>query len=99
VVVLARFLGIYGNTVIIDHGYGLMTIYAHLSSIAVKEGQKVAREEIIGRTGETGLAGGDHLHYCTLLAGLPVNPLEWSDGNWVKNRIARKLGSAFSFEP
>jgi len=98
VVVLARFLGIYGNAVIIDHGYGLMTIYAHLSSIAVAEGQKVAREEIIGKTGETGLAGGDHLHYCTLLAGLPVNPLEWSDGNWVKNRIARKLGAAFSFE-
>ena len=99
VVVLARFLGIYGNSVIIDHGYGLMTIYAHLSSIAVAEGQEVARGEIIGRTGETGLAGGDHLHYCTLLGGLPVNPLEWSDGNWVRNRIAAKLGSAFSFEP
>ena len=98
VVVLARFLGIYGNSVIIDHGYGLMTIYAHLSSSAVAEGQEVTRGEIIGRTGETGLAGGDHLHYCTLLAGLPVNPLEWSDGNWVRNRIAGKLGSAFPFE-
>ncbi|MCL2877584.1 MAG: M23 family metallopeptidase [Acidobacteria bacterium] len=99
VIVLARFFGIYGNAVVIDHGYGLMTIYGHLSSIAVAEGQKVARGEIIGKTGETGLAGGDHLHYCTLLAGLPVNPLEWSDGNWIKNRIAGKLGSAFSFEP
>jgi len=99
VVVLARFLGIYGNAVVIDHGYGLMTIYGHLSAGAVTEGQKIARGEIIGRTGETGLAGGDHLHYCTLLAGLPVNPLEWSDGNWIKNRIAGKLGSAFSFEP
>ena len=99
VVVLARFFGIYGNAVVIDHGYGLMTIYGHLSSIAVTEGQKIERGKIIGKTGETGLAGGDHLHYCTLLAGLPVNPLEWSDGNWVKNRIARKLGTAFSFEP
>ena len=97
VVVLARFLGIYGNAVVIDHGYGLMTIYGHLSSIAVTEGQNVAREEIIGRTGETGLAGGDHLHYCTLLAGIPVNPLEWSDGNWIKNRITGKLGAAFSY--
>ncbi|MDR0311164.1 MAG: M23 family metallopeptidase [Acidobacteriota bacterium] len=99
VVVLARFLGIYGNAVVIDHGYSLMTIYGHLSSIAVTEGQTVARGDIIGKTGETGLAGGDHLHYCTLLAGLPVNPLEWSDGNWIKNRIAGKLGSAFSFNP
>ena len=97
VVVLARFLGIYGNAVVIDHGYGLMTIYGHLSSIAVTEGQKITRGETIGRTGETGLAGGDHLHYCTLLMGMPVNPIEWSDGNWIKNRIAGKL--AFSFEP
>ena len=99
VVVLARFLGIYGNAVLIDHGYGLMTIYGHLSSISVDEGQKVARGETIGRTGETGLAGGDHLHYCTLLAGLPVDPIEWSDGQWINNRIARKLGSALSFDP
>ena len=99
VVVLARFFGIYGNAVVIDHGYGLMTIYGHLSSIAAVEGKKVARGEIIGKTGETGLAGGDHLHYCTLLAGLAVNPIEWSDGNWIKNRIAGKLGSAFPFEP
>jgi hypothetical protein len=98
VIVLARFLGIYGNAVVIDHGYGLMTIYGHLSSIAVTEGQKVSREEIIGRTGETGLAGGDHLHYCTLLMGLPVDPIEWSDGNWIRNRIARKIGMTFSVE-
>jgi len=95
VVALASFLGIYGNSVVIDHGYGLMTIYAHLSSIAVTEGQKVERGEIIGRTGETGLAGGDHLHYCTLLMGLPVDPIEWSDGNWIRNRIAGKIGMAF----
>jgi murein DD-endopeptidase MepM/ murein hydrolase activator NlpD len=98
VIALARFLGIYGETVVIDHGYGLMTIYAHLSSIAVKEGQKVERGETIGRTGETGLAGGDHLHYCTLLAGLPVDPIEWSDGQWVRNRIVRKLGASILFE-
>jgi len=97
VVVLAQFLGIYGNAVIIDHGYGLMTIYGHLSSIGVAEGQNVERGETIGRTGETGLAGGDHLHYCTLLAGLPVDPIEWSDGNWIKNRIAAKL--TFKYEP
>ncbi len=97
IVVLARFFGIYGNAVILDHGYGLMTIYGHLSSIEVKEGQKVARGAIIGKTGDTGLAGGDHLHYCTLLQGLPVNPQEWWDGHWIQDRISKKLGSSFKF--
>ena len=96
-VVYARYFGIYGNAVVIDHGYGLMSIYGHLSSFAVKEGQKVARGDTIGKTGETGLAGGDHLHFCTLLQGLPVDPAEWWDGHWIQDRIARKLGPAFPF--
>jgi murein DD-endopeptidase MepM/ murein hydrolase activator NlpD len=99
VVILARFFGIYGNAIVIDHGFGMMTIYGHLSSIAVTEGQKVGRGDIIGKTGETGLAGGDHLHYCTLLQGLPVDPEEWSDGHWIKDRIAKKLGAGFAFIP
>jgi murein DD-endopeptidase MepM/ murein hydrolase activator NlpD len=96
-VVCARYLGIYGNAVVIDHGYGLMTIYGHLSSIAAAEGQEVARGDILGKTGATGLAGGDHLHFCTLLQGLPVNPVEWWDGHWIKDRLANKLGSGFRF--
>jgi murein DD-endopeptidase MepM/ murein hydrolase activator NlpD len=97
-VVCARFFGIYGNAVVIDHGYGLQTIYGHLSSISVKEGQQIASGAIIGNTGETGLAGGDHLHYSTLLQGLPVNPVEWWDGHWIRDRIAGKLGGAFQFK-
>jgi murein DD-endopeptidase MepM/ murein hydrolase activator NlpD len=97
IVVYAKYFGIYGNAVLIDHGYGLMTIYGHLSSIMVKEGQKVEAGAIIGKSGETGLAGGDHLHFCTILQGLPVNPVEWWDGHWIKDRIAKKLGSAFPF--
>ncbi len=97
-VVYAKYFGIYGNSVVIDHGYGLMTIYAHLSSISVAEGQKVARGAIIGKTGQTGLAGGDHLHFCTLLQGLPVNPVEWWDGHWIQDRIAKKLGPSFRFD-
>jgi murein DD-endopeptidase MepM/ murein hydrolase activator NlpD len=99
IVVHANFFGIYGNAIVIDHGFGLQSIYGHLSSIAVSEGQKVARGDIIGKTGETGLAGGDHLHFCTLLQGLPVNPSEWSDSHWIKDRIAKKLGPAFAFTP
>jgi len=98
-VVSTRYFGIYGNAVLIDHGYGLMSIYGHLSSIGVTEGQKVAKGDIIGRTGETGLAGGDHLHFCTILQGLPVNPVEWCDGHWIQDRIAKKLGPAFAFSP
>jgi hypothetical protein len=97
IVLYARYLGIYGNAVVVDHGYGLQTIYGHLSSIAAAEGQEVARGDILGRTGATGLAGGDHLHFCTLLQGLPVNPIEWWDGHWIKDRVANKLGPAFLF--
>ena len=97
IVVYARYFGIYGNTVIIDHGCGLQTIYGHLSSIAVKEGEEIKRGQILGKTGETGLAGGDHLHFCTLLQGLAVNPIEWWDGHWIKDRIAKKLGAAWPF--
>jgi murein DD-endopeptidase MepM/ murein hydrolase activator NlpD len=98
IVVKAGFFGIYGNAVIIDHGYGLQTIYGHLSSISATEGQKIARGAIIGKTGETGLAGGDHLHFCTMLQGLPVNPKEWRDSHLIKDRIVRKLGAAFPFK-
>jgi murein DD-endopeptidase MepM/ murein hydrolase activator NlpD len=94
VVVLARYFGIYGNAVIVDHGLGLMTLYAHLSSIEVKEGETVARDQLLGHTGATGLAGGDHLHFTTLVAGLPVNPVEWWDEKWIRDRVASKLGPA-----
>jgi murein DD-endopeptidase MepM/ murein hydrolase activator NlpD len=98
-VIYARYFGIYGNAVLIDHGYGLMSIYGHLSSIGVTEGQKVAKGDVIGKTGETGLAGGDHLHFSTILQGLPVNAKEWCDGHWIQDRIAKKLGPAFTFSP
>ncbi len=94
VVVLARYFGIYGNAVVVDHGRGLATLYAHLSSIEAKEGQKVERGTILGRTGATGLAGGDHLHFTTLVRGLPVTATEWWDGNWIRDRVASKVGPA-----
>jgi murein DD-endopeptidase MepM/ murein hydrolase activator NlpD len=97
VVVLAKFFGIYGNAVVVDHGYGLMSLYGHLSSIDVKEGQTVTRGQALGRTGDTGLAGGDHLHFAILLQGLPVSPVEWWDSHWLTDRIVRKLGRAFPF--
>ena len=98
VVLMADYFGIYGNAVVVDHGYGLMSLYAHLSSLTVKPGQEVDRGEVLGATGETGLAGGDHLHFSMLLHGLQVNPLEWWDPSWIENRFAGKLGAAFIVE-
>ncbi|MET0500313.1 MAG: M23 family metallopeptidase [Candidatus Binatia bacterium] len=86
-------LGIYGNTVIIDHGLGLSTLYGHLSSVDVKEGDTIKPQQIIGKTGETGLAVGDHLHFATLLQGIPVLPKEWWDAKWIKDNIQPKLDS------
>lgn len=91
VVRLARYFGIYGNAVVIDHGMGLSTLCAHLSSLEVQEGQQVERGQPLGRTGATGLAGGDHLHFTTLIGGLPVNPIEWWDAKWIRDRITSKL--------
>ncbi|MEZ4484468.1 MAG: M23 family metallopeptidase [Syntrophotaleaceae bacterium] len=77
-VVFADYLGIYGNCVIVDHGLGLQTLYAHLSTIDANVGDQVDKGSILGRTGATGMAGGDHLHYGVTIAGIPVNP--WNGG-------------------
>ena len=94
IVVFANFLGIYGNCVILDHGLGVQSLYAHMSSMAVKEGDKVEKGAEIGRTGVTGLAGGDHLHFTMLLQGTPVNPVEWWDSHWLQDRVLRKITEA-----
>jgi murein DD-endopeptidase MepM/ murein hydrolase activator NlpD len=97
-VLLAEYFGIFGNCVVLDHGYGLMSLYGHLSSIDVREGQAVERGQAVGRTGQTGLAGGDHLHFGILLQGNPVTPVEWWDDHWLEDRLSRKLGDAWSLE-
>ncbi len=84
-------LGIYGLTVVIDHGFGLFSMYSHLSSSEVKIGDKVQRGGIIGNTGVTGLAGGDHLHYGMLIHHTFVDPIEWWDTAWIKNNITDKI--------
>jgi murein DD-endopeptidase MepM/ murein hydrolase activator NlpD len=90
-VVYAADLGIYGNCVVVDHGYGLQSIYGHLNSIEVKEGDMVKQNQTLGRSGSTGLAAGDHLHYSMQVDGVQVNPVEWWDAHWIKDRIRTKL--------
>ena len=91
VVVLAEFFGIYGNSVVIDHGYGLMSLYGHLSSFGVNVGDAVRRGQVIGNSGATGLAGGDHLHFSMLYQDVQVDPREWWDPHWIQDRLAAKL--------
>ncbi len=90
-VVFADYLGIYGNTLILDHGFGLFTLYAHLAGFNVSVGDTVKRGQLLGYTDTTGLAGGDHLHFAVLVQGIFVEPIEWFDPHWIKTRIVEKL--------
>jgi hypothetical protein len=89
-VVLAGPLGIYGGD--LDHGLGLFTLYGHLSQMAVAPGAQVARGDTIGKTGETGLQAGDHLHFSVMIHGVHVDPVEWWDGHWIRIRRAPPRG-------
>jgi len=94
VVVHAADLGIYGNCVIIDHGMGVQSLYGHLSSIGVHLGDKVEKGQQIGRSGMTGLAGGDHLHFTMLVGGQQVTPVDWWSTQWMMDRVRRKIAAA-----
>jgi murein DD-endopeptidase MepM/ murein hydrolase activator NlpD len=91
VVLMAQYFGIYGNTIVVDHGYGLLSLYGHLSAFNVKEGDPVKRGQTIAQSGETGLAGGDHLHFSMILQGAQVDAREWWDPHWIRDRIQSKL--------
>jgi murein DD-endopeptidase MepM/ murein hydrolase activator NlpD len=90
-VIWAAPLGIYGNCIVLDHGYGLQSIYGHLSEITVKEGEMVSRGQQMGKSGSTGLAGGDHLHFSMQVDGVQVNPVEWWDDHWINDHIRSRL--------
>ena len=94
VVLYAADLGIYGNCVIVDHGLGVQSLYAHLSSMDVQVGDRVEQGFVLGRSGMTGLAGGDHLHFTMLVNGHAVNPVEWWDPKWMQDRVLRKIAEA-----
>lgn len=93
-IVWADRLGIYGNCIVVDHGYGLQSIYGHLSSIGVKVGDMVKKGQEMGRSGATGLAGGDHLHFSMQLDGVQINPVEWFDAHWIQDRVFSKVAPA-----
>jgi hypothetical protein len=93
-VVYASDLGIYGNCIVLDHGYGLQSIYGHLSSLDVKPGDMVKKGQTMGHSGATGLALGDHLHFSMQVDGVQINPVEWWDEHWIRDRVLSKLNPA-----
>ena len=93
-IVFSDDLGIYGRTVIVDHGFFVFSMYSHLSRIQVVKDQMVSKGDVIGFTGRTGLAGGDHLHFGMLVCDTFVNPIEWWDATWIKHNIKDKLVAA-----
>ncbi len=94
VVVYADYNGIYGNMPLISHGLGLYTLYAHCSTLFVKKGDEVAGGKVIAKTGRTGLALGDHLHFGVLVQGIEVRPEEWMDRKWIKLNIKNVIKEA-----
>ncbi|MEA3383759.1 MAG: M23 family metallopeptidase [Campylobacterota bacterium] len=93
-VVFKGYIGLYGNTIIVDHTMGLASLYAHTSSQNVEVGQKISKGKKIANTGSTGAVFGDHLHFGILIQGVEVNPIEWMDRNWIKTRITNILKNA-----
>jgi len=94
VVIFAAPNGIYGNMSILYHGLGLFTLYGHCSSFLAKEGDLVSKGQPIAKTGMSGLAFGDHLHYGVLVQGVEVRPLEWFDANWIKLNVTKVIDEA-----
>jgi murein DD-endopeptidase MepM/ murein hydrolase activator NlpD len=98
-IVMAEDHGIYGNTIVVDHGAGLFSLYGHLASMLVSTGEAVKRGVTIGRTGTTGLAGGDHLHFEFRVRNVPVNPIEWWDPKWLIDNIEGKIDGVRAVAP
>jgi len=79
--------GIYGNMPMIDHGLGLYSLYGHCSQVLVNDGDEVKAGDIIAKTGVSGLALGDHLHFGLVIQGVEVRPVEWFDQSWIRKNI------------
>lgn len=94
-VVFAGYFGLYGGCVILDHGLGVLTLYGHMSSTSAQVGQSVARGDELGRSGNTGMSGGDHLHFEVLVGGVPVRPTEWMEEKWMTTYILGPMQRGF----
>jgi murein DD-endopeptidase MepM/ murein hydrolase activator NlpD len=91
IVVYTGDLGVYGNTVIVDHGLGIFSLYGHLGGFAVRPGERVTQGQSLGPMGDTGLAMGAHLHFSIIVNGVHVDPMEWWHPIWFDTHIAARL--------
>ena len=94
IVTFAEENGIYGNMPVLYHGMGLYTIYGHCSTMMVKEGDSLRSNETIAKTGRSGYAMGDHLHFGVLVQGIEVRPQEWMDQDWIRKSITDPMREA-----
>ena len=93
-VVFAEYNGIYGNNLILYHGLGLYSLYGHCSGFLVQKGDIVKAGTVVAKTGKTGLALGDHLHFGLMVQGVMVRPAEWMDQRWIKTHITDIISKA-----
>ena len=93
-VIAEKYIGIYGNTMVVYHKLGLYTTYSHLSDFISKKGDKVYKGEVIARTGSTGGVFGDHLHFGVYVQGIPVQPREWMDSGWIRTFVLNIIKEA-----
>jgi murein DD-endopeptidase MepM/ murein hydrolase activator NlpD len=94
IVTYAEENGIYGNMPVLYHGLGLYTIYGHCSNMMVKEGDSLRSNETVAKTGRSGYAMGDHLHFGVLVQGIEVRPQEWMDQDWIRKSITDPMREA-----
>jgi len=93
-VIFSDYLGIYGNMVMLDHGQGVFSLYSHLSQINVSQDDMLNKGDVLGNSGTSGMAGGDHLHFSMLVNGVFVDPKEWWDQHWIDVTIDGPLADA-----
>lgn len=93
-VVYSNYNGIYGNMPVVYHGLGLYTLYGHCSSINISNGDYLQAKGTIAKTGKSGYAMGDHLHFGVLVQGIEVRPEEWMDDKWMKLNISDVIKEA-----
>lgn len=96
VAVISEELGMHGYTIVMDHGFGISSLYAHLSASYIDEGEALKTGHALGKTGTSGLALGDHLHFGISIQGIPVIPTEWMDSKWLKVNVLDVLSEAKS---
>ncbi len=97
VVLLKSYLGLYGNTLLLYHGFGVSSIYAHMHESSLEVSDEVSIGQQLGKTGQTGWAFGDHLHFGILIQGHFVRLNEWIDQKWVDENVVNVLKKAREF--